>query len=255
MTIGNIYANDNDRTPYTYFIRWDDLNVNYYGKRTARGCHPEEFFISYFTSSKYVADTIAEYGMPDTIKVHKIFSDADSCNSQEIRFLKRVNAAKNINWLNKSNGGKNFDTSGIPKTIEQKQKISKSLTGSKLPDATKIKISVATSGKNNPMWGKSKELSPGYNKIWITNGIENFRIDKNEFIPVGYKAGQTQKPHKERMKETKPRKSKPTETIETRKLKSNNTTLRKKFVCCIETKKEYSKPHAVLYLPFLNKYF
>jgi hypothetical protein len=29
-----------DRTPYTYFIRWNDLNLNYYGRRTAKGCHP-----------------------------------------------------------------------------------------------------------------------------------------------------------------------------------------------------------------------
>ena len=59
----------NDRTPYTYFIRWNDLNLNYYGRRTAKGCHPEEFFISYFTSSKYVKQTIDEFGMPDIIKI------------------------------------------------------------------------------------------------------------------------------------------------------------------------------------------
>lgn len=102
-----------DRTPYTYLIRWNQLDLNYYGRRTAKDCHPEEFFISYFTSSKYVSDIIAEYGMPDVIKIHRIFSDVDSCKLQEERFLKRVNAAKSLNWINQTNGDKNFDTTGI----------------------------------------------------------------------------------------------------------------------------------------------
>lgn len=102
-----------DRTPYTYFIRWNDLDLNYYGRRTAKGCHPEEFFILYFTSSKFVDDVISEYGMPDIIKIHKIFSNVNSCKLQEERYLKRVNAAKSLNWLNKTNGDKNFDTTGI----------------------------------------------------------------------------------------------------------------------------------------------
>jgi hypothetical protein len=111
MSSNNTYTAQ-DRTPYTYFIRWNDLNLNYYGRRTAKGCHPEEFFITYFTSSRYVDDIISEYGMPDLIKVHKIFSDIHSCKIQEERFLKRVNAAKSLSWLNQTNGDKNFDTTG-----------------------------------------------------------------------------------------------------------------------------------------------
>lgn len=111
----NIYTLQ-DRTPYTYFIRWNKLNLNYYGRRTAKGCHPEEFFISYFTSSRYVADVIAEYGMPDVIKIHKIFWDIDSCKTQEYQLLEKVNAASNPNWLNKTNGDLNFDTTGVTPT-------------------------------------------------------------------------------------------------------------------------------------------
>lgn len=108
----NIYTTI-DRTPYTYFIRWNDLDINYYGRRTAKGCHPEEFFISYFTSSKYVEDVIAEYGMPDIIKIHKIFADIDSCKTQEEKFLKRFNAAKDLRWLNVTNGDKNWDRTNL----------------------------------------------------------------------------------------------------------------------------------------------
>lgn len=57
-----IYHTAVDRTPYTYYIRWDKLCLQYYGRRTAKNCHPSEFFISYFTSSKYVDDAIAEFG-------------------------------------------------------------------------------------------------------------------------------------------------------------------------------------------------
>ena len=113
---------DQDRTPYTYFIRWNEIDLNYYGRRTAKGCHPEEFFISYFTSSIYVADTISEFGMPDIIKIHKIFSDTDSCSIQEERFLKRVNAAKSIRWLNQTNGDRKFDMTGISPSVITRQK-------------------------------------------------------------------------------------------------------------------------------------
>ena len=101
-----------DRTPYTYFIRWNDLNLNYYGRRTAKGCHPNEFFITYFTSSNYVSDIITEYGMPDVIKIHKIFSDIQSCCIQEEKFLTRVNAAKSFNWINRTNGDTNWNNIG-----------------------------------------------------------------------------------------------------------------------------------------------
>jgi hypothetical protein len=101
-----------DRTPYTYFIRWNELDLNYYGRRTAKDCRPEEFFVKYFTSSKLVWDVIAEHGMPDVIKIHKIFVDVDSCKIQEERFLKRVNAARSLRWLNQTNGDKKWDLTG-----------------------------------------------------------------------------------------------------------------------------------------------
>lgn len=107
-----IYTSIN-RTPYTYFIRWNELDLNYYGRRTAKGCQPEEFFVTYFTSSKYVKETIDDYGMPDIIKIHKIFIDINSCKSQEEKFLKRVNAAKSPQWLNKRNSDSHLDTTGV----------------------------------------------------------------------------------------------------------------------------------------------
>ena len=99
-----------DRTPYTYFIRWKELDLNYYGRRTAKGCHPEEFFVTYFTSSKLVHDVIAEFGFPDIIKIHKIFNDINICCEFEVKFLTKINAAKKLNWLNLSNGYNQFNS-------------------------------------------------------------------------------------------------------------------------------------------------
>jgi hypothetical protein len=135
-----------DRTPYTYFIRWTELDLNYYGRRTAKDCRPEEFFVKYFTSSKLVWDVIAEHGMPDVIKIHKIFVDVDSCKIQEERFLKRVNAARSLRWLNQTNGDKKFDTTGKPLSKSHKQKISQKGTGKKHSTETKLKQSRAAIG-------------------------------------------------------------------------------------------------------------
>lgn len=146
-----------DRTPYTYFIRWNDLNLNYYGRRTAKGCRPEEFFITYFTSSKYVLDVISEYGMPDIIKIHKIFSDIESCRIQEEQFLTRVNASKSLDWLNQTNGDKKFDTTnsipwnkGIPRSEKTKFLISNKLKGKNRGPQSKetcLKKSIANKGQ------------------------------------------------------------------------------------------------------------
>ena len=76
MTSKTIYNHSAfDRTPYTYLIGWIDVDLWYYGRRTAEGCHPEELFISYFTSSKVVYDIRSEFGEPDVIRTHKFFSE------------------------------------------------------------------------------------------------------------------------------------------------------------------------------------
>lgn len=159
MSSKSIYTST-DRTPYTYLIRWNELNLNYYGRRTAKGCHPEELFITYFTSSKYVSDVIAEHGMPDVIKIHKIFSDTKKCCDQEERFLTRVNASKSLNWLNQTNGDMRWDTTGIPNSESQKQKISNSLKGRSLPyvmtDVIRQNMSISASGCKR---GEMSEIS------------------------------------------------------------------------------------------------
>jgi hypothetical protein len=93
----------NDRTPYCYRICWTEQNKWYYGRRTAKGCHPNEFWISYFTSSKIVRKFRDKYGEPDHIKITKIFDNIDDCKIWEEKFLTKIDARNNSKFLNRIN--------------------------------------------------------------------------------------------------------------------------------------------------------
>jgi hypothetical protein len=100
-----------DRIPYTYLIGWSHLNKFYYGRRTAKGCHPSEFWKTYFTSSTYVKEFVEKNGDPDIIEIRKTFKNVKSCEQWEHRFLCKIDAAYNHNFLNEHNGGASFSTS------------------------------------------------------------------------------------------------------------------------------------------------
>lgn len=57
----DIYSNQ----PYLYVIGWTNLNKWYIGCRYAKGCHPGDLWVSYFTSSEVVREYRANYGEPD----------------------------------------------------------------------------------------------------------------------------------------------------------------------------------------------
>jgi hypothetical protein len=108
-----------NNTPYTYLIEWTELGVRYYGARYARNCHPDDFWVKYFTSSVYVENFIKEHGEPDRREVRKIFTHPDyetrvkQCQTWEDTFLRRVDAVKSEFWLNKSRAGKKFNYTGM----------------------------------------------------------------------------------------------------------------------------------------------
>ena len=110
----NIYRDT--RIPYTYLLRWTSHNKCYYGRRTAKNCHPSDLWRTYFTSSTYVSDFVKEHGNPDIIEIRKIFDSSESvqsritqCNNWEEKLLAKVNAAINPLFLNRSNSVGNFD--------------------------------------------------------------------------------------------------------------------------------------------------
>jgi hypothetical protein len=98
-----IYTN----TPYTYRIGWSKTGMNYYGVRFAKNCHPSDLFVTYFTSSDYVAAYIKEHGDPDIIEVRNIFTGEHRVNQailHEHRVLKRMKTINRPDYLNKHDG-------------------------------------------------------------------------------------------------------------------------------------------------------
>lgn len=109
-------------TPYTYLIGWSKLNVWYYGVRTAKtykclyvsGCHPDDLWNVYFTSSPSVEQFREQYGEPDIIQIRKTFSDKKKAQNWESSVLQRIGAKYSDKWLNKhDSNNKNFG--GCPK--------------------------------------------------------------------------------------------------------------------------------------------
>lgn len=91
--------------PYTYLIGWSQYSKYYYGVRYAKGCSPEDLWVTYFTSSKLVSDYRARFGDPDIIQVRKIFTSRESAIQWEYKVLSRLNVLTEDKWLNQSVGG------------------------------------------------------------------------------------------------------------------------------------------------------
>jgi hypothetical protein len=99
MSSNSIYHN-----PYTYLIGWSQLNKFYYGVRFAKGCHPDDLWSSYFTSSKHVEKLRHEVGEPDIIQVRKTFADGEAALSWEHKVLQRMCVVKDERFLNRYDG-------------------------------------------------------------------------------------------------------------------------------------------------------
>lgn len=100
--------------PYTYLIGWSKHNQFYYGRRTAKNCHPDEFWVKYFTSSKHVEQFRKDHGEPDIIQIRRTFPDnPDACKIWESKVLERLDAQNHPNFLNKRNGDHKWDMTGM----------------------------------------------------------------------------------------------------------------------------------------------
>lgn len=95
-------------SPYTYHIAWTSIDKHYYGVRYAKGCNPNDLWVSYFTSSKEVKKYRDLYGEPDVIEVRKVFDCPNKARLWEFNVLYRLQAVKSDRWLNLSNAGTEF---------------------------------------------------------------------------------------------------------------------------------------------------
>lgn len=144
---------------YTYLIGWKKLNKFYYGVRFSKNCRPEDLWVSYFTSSKYVKSFVKEHGNPDIIEIRKTFQDVNKARLWEEKVLKKMNVVKSDNWINKTDN-RSIDPmcalkgtlSHLGKKRSEKTKLlmSKISTGRKDSSETKMKKRIARIGSKNP---------------------------------------------------------------------------------------------------------
>lgn len=116
--------------PYCYLIGWSNQNIWYYGVRFAKNCTPDDLWVSYFTSSKYVKKFRKQYGEPDVVTVRRTFIDENKTHKARLweeKVLKRTNAVYDKKWLNRANAGCEFNNEG---TIPAKNAITNELVGS-----------------------------------------------------------------------------------------------------------------------------
>ena len=145
---------------YTYLIGWSKLDRWYYGVRFAKGCHPSDLWVTYFTSSIRVKKFRNENGEPDVVMIRKIFENAYKARDWETRVLHKMNVINDERWLNKTNN---------KAIVHDEISIAKmKMTNSKKTDDEKFRINNLKSrpgnkngmynrnrsGKNNPMYGK-----------------------------------------------------------------------------------------------------
>lgn len=153
--------------PFTYVLRWTEINKSYYGVRyavnkTAKGgiANPETLWTTYFTSSTDVDKIVAEHGDPDVIQIRRTFTDGTTAKRWETSVLRRLKVIHREDWINRGY----CDFNGIISsawteerrekfmqqlTPEKRKKISEWVTKANLnqSDKTRQRRSTAAKGK------------------------------------------------------------------------------------------------------------
>lgn len=161
-------------TPYTYLLTWTEQNKSYYGVRHAikaqciyeSGCHPDELWVTYKTSSRHVADMVNKYGDPDVIEVRRTFKDAESAQKWEHKVLKRMGVVHKDEWINKT------DNESICMSLEERQSIYKEKKESGWVDPKKGRQFSKEHREKLSRAKKGKKLSPEVEAAFIKRGAE-----------------------------------------------------------------------------------
>lgn len=128
--------------PFAYHLYHKPTKKHYYGIRYRKGCSPNELWESYFSSSPIVHQLIEEYGKESFVpSVRKIFESGAKAVAWESKFLSKVDAQHNEQWLNRHNGKNNF-IGPHTHTDQSKVKIGSKIKGIKRSEETKAKMRV-----------------------------------------------------------------------------------------------------------------
>jgi hypothetical protein len=143
---------------YTYHLYHKSTNKHYYGARYAKNAHVNDLWHTYFTSSKRIHRLIEEYGVDSFIpSIRQTFKSAKATVLWESKFLQKVDAKNNENWLNQHNGDGKFLTTEC--TEYRAKRISEAKKG-KVPNRSNYnhseetckKISDSNMGRPAPSW-------------------------------------------------------------------------------------------------------
>jgi hypothetical protein len=142
--------------PYTYLIMCIATGQVYYGVRYAKGCHPDDLWSTYFTSSKYVKELITKYGKAAFIyEIRKTFTDAKSARDWEHKVLKRMDVTKRDEFINRTDNksiqhdqaGRDWnDYYGPERASVMKQKLVVKRAGRKHSPETIVKMRASAKG-------------------------------------------------------------------------------------------------------------
>lgn len=282
MTSTSIY------TPFTYCITFIITGQRYYGVRYAKGCHPDQLWSTYFTSSTKIKSLIEKHGKDSfTFRVRKTFNNKQDAQSWESKVLIKLNAANNPNWLNRSNGSSTF-YADIETYHKIKSTKKRNDTEANNPNIIqKAKNTKIRNGTTNPNTAESiQKCKDTRIRNGTTNSItlESIQKSKDTRIRNGTEASNPIVKHKQRetkLKNGTVNSNTPDSIKKCKETKLKNGTLNpsvyqsvkdKKLLTCmikhgvdnpskvmflsiIETKKTYAKNLISRYYPDLKQYY
>jgi hypothetical protein len=193
--------------PYLYQVENKITKEFYIGSRYSYDDVKSDLWVVYFTSSRYVKALIRQFGKDSFISsIIEIFDTKENCFLKEQELISK--SIGNKLCLNKhyfKNGKKIFlhfecnnetkrkislaNTGKNRSNISEEEKRRWTLPGrekSLLPES-KIKRKDTFSKINHQLGNKNSQ----YGTIWITDGINNKKQDKEIMIPFGWYRGRT----------------------------------------------------------------
>ena len=91
--------------PYTYLLKCIPTQELYYGVRYSAKCKPEDFWSSYFTSSKIIAKRIEQFGKDSfQFEIRQTFDDPYKARLWENKVIQRMKMVEDSRFLNQSDG-------------------------------------------------------------------------------------------------------------------------------------------------------
>jgi hypothetical protein len=217
-----------DRIPYTYLLHFRPSNQFYYGVRWAKGCHPDEFWTTYFTSSSRImllrtlfGDEVFEF------EIRRRFGSISDARQWESKVLRRLHVVRKPDiWLNRTDNTAILNDPSKSKEIAQKrwltmtEEAKKNFLSHRI-SPTDIRVRLAheganshwygvhlvgklngnfgkkhpglNAGNNNPQFGNRGCKCPNHGSKWITNGIEAKHWFPGDVIPDGWRLGRPRK--------------------------------------------------------------